>query len=279
MLYLILAIFCSTMVQFVMRLSTDKVTNNSSMLAVNYTTCMLIAGAYMGFGNLIPAGPNFGSALGLGALQGLLYLLAFVLLQFNDKRNGVVLSASFMKLGLLVPMATSILFFHEEPGVFHIIGFVVAIAAIITINYEPKSAARAGSKIGLIALLLVGGFGDVMAKLFQELGNPDHAEQFLFYTFAAALIISLGMMLWKKERPGKAELLYGVLVAIPNFFSSKFLLAALTELDAVIVYPSYNVGTIFLATLAGIVVFHEKLKKHQWAAIAAIVVALALLNL
>lgn len=279
MLYLILAILSSTMVQFVMRLSTDKVTNNSSMLAVNYAVCMLIAGAYMGFGNLIPAGPKFGSALGLGALQGLIYLAAFVLLQYNDKRNGVVLSASFMKLGLLVPMAISIIFFHEQPGIFHIIGFVVAIAAILTINYEPKSAARAGSMASLIALLLVGGLVDVMAKIFQELGNPDHAEQFLFYTFAAALVLSLVMVLRKKERPGKAELFYGTLVAIPNFFSSKFLLAALTELDAIIVLPSYNVGTILLATLAGIIVFHEKLKKHQWAAIAAIVVALALLNL
>lgn len=279
MFYLLLAILCSSMVQIVMRLSTEKVTNNMSMLAVNYTTCILIAAAYTGFGNLLPRIDGLGVAGGLGFLQGLLYLLAFILLQFNDRRNGVVLSASFMKLGLLVPIAVSVIFFGEEPGVFHIIGFVIALAAIILINYDPEKIAPAGSKLGLIALLLVGGFGDVMAKLYQELGNPELSAQFLLYTFGGALIMSLVLMLVKKERPGKAELIFGILVAIPNYFSSKFLLSALAELDAVITYPCYNVGTIMVATLAGIWLFRERLRKHQWIAMAAILVALILLNL
>ena len=279
MFYLLLAILCSSMVQIVMRLSTEKVTNSMSMLAVNYATCMLIAAAYTGFGNLLPMAEGLGTAGILGFLQGLLYLLAFILLQFNDRRNGVVLSASFMKLGLLVPIAVSILFFGEEPGIFHIIGFVIAIAAIILINYDPEKASPAGSRLGLIALLLVGGFGDVMAKLYQELGNPDLSAQFLLYTFAGALVLSLILMIRKKERPGKAELLFGILVAIPNYFSSKFLLAALAELEAVITYPCYNVGTIMVATLAGIFLFREQLRKRQWIAMGAILVALVLLNL
>lgn len=279
MFYLLLAIFCSSMVQVVMRLSTEKVKNNNSLLVVNYTTCMLIAAFYTGFGNLFPPASGLGIAGGLGFAQGLLYLLAFLLLQFNDRRNGVVLSASFMKLGLLVPIAVSILCFGEEPGIFHIIGFLIAIAAIITINYDPGSTKAASSKLGLIALLIIGGMGDVMAKLYQELGNPDLSDQFLLYTFGGALILSIGLMVWKKERPGKAELIYGILVAIPNYFSSKFLLAALTDLQAVIVYPCYNVGTIMVATLAGILIFRERLQKHQWLAMAAILVALVLLNM
>lgn len=279
MFYLILAIVCSSMVQIVMRLSTDKVKGNMSMLAVNYAACMLIAAAYTGFGNLLPQAEGLGTAGILGFLQGLIYLLAFILLQFNDRRNGVVLSASFMKLGLLVPIVVSIVFFGEKPGLFHVIGFVVAIAAIILINYDPDKASPAGSKLGLIALLLVGGFVDVMAKIYQELGNPDLSSQFLLYTFAGALVLSLILMVWKKERPGKAELFFGILVAIPNYFSSKFLLAALAELDAVIMLPCYNVGTILVATLAGILLFHERLRRHQWIAMGAILVALVLLNL
>lgn len=279
MFYLILAIFCSSMVQFVMRLSTDKVKNNISMLVVCYTACMLIAAGYTGFGNLLPRAEGLGIAGGLGFAQGLLYLLAFLLLQFNDRRNGVVLSASFMKLGLLVPIAVSVVCFGEEPGIFHIIGFVIALAAIVVINYDPKSTEAAGSKLGLIALLLVGGAGDVMAKLYQELGDPALSAQFLLYTFAGALVLSLALMVYKKEKPGKAELIFGVLVAIPNYFSSKFLLAALTQLQAVIVYPCYNVGTILVATVAGVLFFRERLKKHQWAALGAILTALVLLNI
>ena len=118
-----------------------------------------------------------------------------------------------------------------------------------------------------------------MAKLYQELGNPDLSAQFLLYTFGGALILSLLLMVGKKEKPGRTELIFGILVAIPNYFSSKFLLAALAQLEAVIVYPCYNVGTILVATLAGIWLFRERLQRRQWVGMAAILTALVLLNL
>ena len=280
MFYLILAIACSSMVQIVMRLSTDRIKNNMSLLAVNYVVCTLIAACYTGFDKLLPLGAaGLGPALGVGFGQGLLFLMAFIWLQMNNRRNGIVLSASFMKLGLLVPMAVSIFLFGEKPGTLHIVGFVLAIASIILINYEPKGTSQASFKIGLISLLLIGGLGDTMAKLYQEWGTTDLSAQFLFYTFASALILSLVLVIWNKERPGKMELLFGVLVSFPNYFSSKFLLKALDQLDAVIVYPCYNVATIFLATMAGLWLFHERLKKRQWIAIGIIIVALVLLNL
>lgn len=272
MLYLVLAILCSSMVQIIMRLSTDRVSNNMSMLAMNYVVCTVIAACYTGLGNLFPVGiPGLGVAVGIGFGQGLLYLLAFIWLQLNNRRNGIVLSASFMKLGLLVPMAVSILFFGEEPGVLHILGFVLAIASIILINYERGGTSAASFKIGLITLLLIGGLGDTMAKLYQELGSPDLSAQFLFYTFLFALVMSIGLLIYKKERPGKMDILFGTLISIPNYFSSKFLLRALEELDAVIVYPCYK--------LAGIWLFKERLQKRQWIAIGIIVVALVLLNM
>ena len=280
MFYLLLAIFCSSMVQIVMRLSTNHVKNNISMLTACYVVCSFIAACYTGFGDLIcPGVPGFGASVGLGFIQGLLYLAAFILLQVNVKRNGVVLSASFMKLGLLVPMGVSILFFGEQPGIPHIIGFLVALIAIVMINYEPGHTANASFKAGLIILLLVGGLGDVMAKIYQEVGSDAFSAQFLFYTFFGALVLCAGLAVWKKERPGLMDLFFGALIAIPNYFSSRFLLKALASLDAVIVYPSYNVATIFLATVAGICLFRERLKPRQWIAIGAIVIALALLNL
>ena len=280
MFYLILAILCSSMVQIVMRLSTNKVTNNMSMLAMNYVVCSLIAACYTGFGNLFPLrAEGLGTALGVGFGQGLLYLLAFIWLQMNNRRNGIVLSASFMKLGLLVPMAVSIFLFGEEPGALHIIGFILALLSIILINYEPSGTSAAGFKLGLVTLLLIGGLGDTMAKLYQEWGTPALASQFLFYTFASALVMSICLLIYKKEKPGRTELLFGTLISFPNYFSSLFLLQALEELDAVIVYPCYNVATIFIATLAGLWLFKERLQKRQWIAICIIVVALVLLNM
>ncbi|MBQ7094502.1 MAG: hypothetical protein IJN84_08300, partial [Clostridia bacterium] len=66
---------------------------------------------------------------------------------------------------------------------------------------------------------------------------------------------------------------------IPNFLSSRFLLQALAELPAVVVYPTRGVATIVLISLAGVLMFKERLSKRQWYAMGAILVSVALLNI
>ena len=92
-------------------------------------------------------------------------------------------------------------------------------------------------------------------------------------------LLCLVLVVRGKERPGFRELLYGTLIGVPNFFAAKFLLAALTKLPAVVVYPSFSVGTMLLVTLTGVAVFRERLSKVQWIALAAILGALVLLNI
>ena len=280
MLYLILAIASSAMVSVIMRLSGRKVTGNIAMLTVNYLMCFLVAWFGAGFGNLFPAAEGVTGALLMGGINGALYLGGFVLLQINVRRNGVVLSSIFMKLGLLVSLAVSVVFFHEIPDLLQVIGFCLAIIAILLINYKKDSgSAAADFKLGLILMLLAGGMADAMAKIFEELGNSALEPQFLAYTFLVALILCSVLMHRKGQRPGKWELIFGLLIGIPNFYSAKFLLGALTRIPAVIVYPVYSVGTILVVSMIGVLAFRERLEKKQWFAMGLILVALVLLNI
>lgn len=275
---LILAICSSAAISLIMRPSSDKVKNNVSMLAVNYFTCLLIAAFFTGGANLFPADPELPRALWMGAVHGVLYLASFVTFQHSVRRNGVVLSAIFMKLGLLVPLVLSIFLFGEIPAPLQILGFLLAVGAIILINYE-KDAAASASALGLLMLLILGGTADAMSKVFEVLGPGQLSEQFLLYTFLTAFFLCLGLVAVKKQRYTRWELLFGFAIGIPNFFSARFLLGALEQLDAVIVYPTYSVAAILLITLAGTVCFRERLKNHQWVALAIILIALVLLNL
>lgn len=278
MVYLLLAIASSALVSIVMRLGTHRVKQNIGMLAMNYFVCMLMAALYAGFDGLIPESSSLGQTLGLGAINGALYLGGFVLLQFNIRKNGVVLSSVFMKLGLLVPMAVSVFAFGETPGALQIVGFVLALAAIILINSgQEKGAVRSG--IFLVLLLLGGGACDMMSKVYEELGDPDLSNSFLLYTFAAAFILCFALMLQQKQRIGWREALWGALIGIPNFFSAKFLLGALERISAVVVYPTYSVATLMVITLTGVLFFKEKLRARQWVALGIILAALGLLNL
>ena len=278
MLYLILAIASSAMVSVIMRLSDRKVTGNIAMLTVNYLMCFLMAALYAGFGNLFPAEEGLGGAVLMGGINGLLYLAGFVLLQINVRKNGVVLSSTLMKLGLLVSLAVSVIFFHEVPDLKQILGFTLAVAAIVLINFKKEAGGKADFKLGLILMLLAGGMADAMAKIFEELGNPALEPQFLIYTFLVALILCALLMVKKGQRPGKWEILYGLLIGVPNFFSAKFLLGALVHIPAVIVYPVYSVATILTVSMIGVLAFRERLEKRQWLGMGLILVALVLLN-
>lgn len=275
MLFLLLAILSSSMISVMMRLSSNKTSANLSVLAVNYLVCSLLGAFYADF-DLVPRVPGFSVTLLLGLISGVLYLAGLVMFQRNTARRGVVLSAVFMKLGLLVPIAASVLFFKETPTAPQLAGFVIAVAAIVLINWQ-KDGSRFG--LGLIVMLLLSGGADVMAKFFDAYGPESLSSLYLFYTFVTAFGLCLVLVLRKKERPGFRELFYGTLIGIPNFFSAKFLLAALGSLPAVVVYPSFSVGTMLMVTLAGVFVFRERLRKAQWIALAAILAALILLNI
>lgn len=277
MIYLILAILSSALVSIIMRLSNDRVKANVAMLVMNYVMCLSLAAVFTGLSDLFPASSRLPQALGLGVIHGLLYLASFVLLQVNVRRNGVVLSGTFMKLGLLVPMVVSIFAFGEMPTAPQTVGFCIAILAIILINLE-KGSSSMNSRASLIALLLGGGAADAMSKVYEEVGDSTLSAQFLFYTFAVALVLCVGLMRFKKQRPGKNEVFFGLLIGIPNFFSARFLLLSLNSVSAVIAYPTYSVATIFVITLAGVLFFKEKLSRRQWLAIAIILAALILLN-
>lgn len=279
MIYLILAIFSSAMVSVVMRLSDGSVKNNLGMLVMNYLMCTLLGAGCAGADSLVSSWDR-GLALtcAMGCFNGVLYLVSFLLFQMNVKRNGVVLSATFMKLGLLVTMVVSICFYGEIPGLLQGLGFLLAVAAIVMINYR-KEAGTASFKAGLLWLLLCGGMADAMSKIFEESGVPGMGDPFLFFTFAMALILCFVYMRKKGQRIQRNEVLFGLLIGIPNFYSSKFLLWALADVPAVLAYPVYSVATILVVTLAGILLFRERLEKRQWIALGIILAALILLNM
>lgn len=277
MINLLLAIICSMLVSVVMRLSEGRARNNISMLAVNYVMCTLVSLAYTG-APLFPRAEGLGTAAALGAVCGVLYLAAFMLLQWNVRVNGVVLPSTFMKLGVLVPTVLAIVIFGEQPEPAQILGFACAIAAILLIQLD-KGQDRAKSSLGLLILLLGGGAADSMAKFYEAWGNPALESHYLLYTFAVALILCAALAWRKGQKLALSDVGFGLLLGAPNYFSARFLLRALSSLPAVVVYPTFSVGTIVLVTLVGRLLFGEKLSRRQILAMGVILLSLVLLNL
>lgn len=277
MLNLALAIVCSMLVTVIMRVSKKYVRNNLSMLAMNYVMCSVLGAMFAGGMELFPAQEGLGTALMMGTFNGALYLGGFVLLQWNIARNGVVLPATFMKLGVLVPTILALTVFKEQVQALQIVGIVMAIGAILLLKERGDGGAK--HMPGLILLLLCGGFSEAMSKVYEEMGPAALKNQFLLYTFGMALVLCVILCIAKKQKISWMDALFGLIIAVPNYFSSRFLLLSLSDVPAVIAYPTCSVGTIVLVTAAGVVCFKEKLSKRKLLALGVILLALVLLNI
>lgn len=278
MLYLLLAIASSTMVSVFSRLSTGRVKNRLVMVAFNYLACSVTGFALMKTTCVFPAAPGLDTAILMAVIGGAMYLCGFVLLQMNISRCGVVLPATFQKLGVLVPTVCALVIFRESPTALQAIGFIAAIGAIFMMNGDKGKASRANA-IWLIALMLMGGSVDALGKFYAEWGNPDIKDHYLFYVFFCAFAYATALCLIKRERVSPADALFGVLVGVPNYLCSRFLLLSLADVPAVVAYPTFSVGTIVMVTLIGCLGFGERLTKRQTAALGVILIALALLNM
>ena len=300
MIYLILAVVTSALIAIAMRLSEARVKSVFGMFLVNYLVCLILSrltAAVAGDASVsFEQGfrePGILLATLLGTACGIIYLYNFFMLRLNIRRSGVVLPSTFMRLGVVIPILMAMIFFHETPSLPQIIGIALAISAIFLIqdpapkaqtDSGPKDLKRTAKKTGadlllLLLLLLGGGMGDSMSNIFDKLGNAALKDHFLAFTFLAAFVLSVVVVLVRREKIGRFEILFGLLLGIPNYFCSRFLLLSLGSVPAVIVYPVFSVATFVLITLFSLFVFREKLSPRKWAAMGVILTALVLLNL
>lgn len=280
MFYLLLAIISSAMVSIFMRLNEKYVRNNMVMFTANYAVCLVLSLLYMGNFHIIVFEKGIGKAIVLGSISGILYLVNFVILQKNVRHNGVILSSAAMKLGaVLIPVMIAIIIFHERLGWLQLIGVMIAIAAVILMNVEKGSIEKGGKKLWLLVLLLGSGITDTMTNIYDKTGAPSLKNHFLFYIFLAALLSAVVMVFVKKQKVTPADILCGVLLGIPNYYSARFLLLALGSVPAVITYPVNSVGAIIVISVVGMLIFREKLSKQKKYTLLMILLALVLLNI
>lgn len=279
MLFLILAMLFSAVLALVLKYLDSG--SPYGVFFVNYITCALLA-----FGALQPRTLYNGdfTPCWLGGITGLIYLASLSANGYSIHKNGAILSSVFTRLGVLVPILVSVALFGERPTLLQGLGVALAVAAAVVMNGLPRKRETSAPEtkvylVPLVLTLLLNGTADAMSKVFNQLGRRQDDGLFMFYIFLFAGLATL-VLLVREGRPlTKRDLFFGVLAGIPNFLSSRLLLAALAELPAFLVYPSYSVGVILVISLASFFLFRERLNRRQMGAAGMILGALVLLNL
>ena len=283
MLYLIIATCASSLVTISLRVFQKESGNRYGILLGNYLVCVLISFLRLPEYSLAVRG-SFVTLL-CGIVGGALFVAALVAMQTSIRLSGATLTAVFTKLGLLVSIGVSVLVFGERPGILQILGIILAVTALVLINMDGDEAGEGTSPhtVSLLLTMLLGGCASIMAKVFAQVGSRSEDELYYFYLFGTAAVLTFVLALHEKRTHGfplrMREMLSGITVGVPNYFSSFFLLEALVALPAFFVYPVNSVGSILLISFAGVLLFHERHSGRQKLGILLVLVSLVLLNI
>ena len=286
--YLIIAVLSSASMAIVLKIFRNQKGNRYGIILGNYLTCVLLSFLLMPEKHALLS-PDPITIL-CGIVAGVLFVAGLVSMQSSIAVNGAILTSAFSKLGLIVPLVISAVFFGDRIRILQIPGILLIFLSFWLILFDKDSIKKqhSGTASGrkpvlLLAVLLACGFADAMAKVFEHVGKREEDQLYFLILFAAAALITCFLMYMEYRKTGKKlsgkEFLAGILVGIPNYFSSALLLQALTGLPSFVVYPCFCAGTLLLVTVIGAAFFRARPGKRAWAGLAVIVLALVLLNL
>ena len=166
MLYLTFAIICSASIALIFKHTENTDSNRYLITSANYfiafvTSLFMIfsKGLLSGitpemsfvedFRQLSSNGLHVLSAyssiiwgLIVGGVSGFFFFLSFIYYQKSVKENGVGISGTIAKLGILIPMIFSIIIWKELPSVLQWIGIALSLISILIVNLSPKSLER-----------------------------------------------------------------------------------------------------------------------------------------
>ena len=260
---LVLTIFCSTSIALIIRLSGSQNEKPIILLAANYLIASLISIFYIFYFESRFSFP----VAAFGLFLGLLFVLSFFAFTKAVNLAGTALANVSSRLSLILPLLFSIIIFKEQPTVFQVTGMLIGLVTIcffyLSIKSVNSSAKNDKMKYFYLLAVLIGiGINDFSMKIFQQTYSEAEKPYFLFSIFFSAFLYSLFYIKMTKISFEKKTFIKGAILGVPNVYSTIFLIGALSQLPAVLVFPLTNIGIILLTAILAALIFKERLNRY-----------------
>ncbi len=271
MLYLILAIIFSSLIANALKFySKDKDLPTVLVFFGNY-----FFGAVIAFFSVKSFSFNYsGIDYTLGFITGLSFLINFLVYQKCLNLNGISFSVSIMRISLIIPLIFAIFLFNESLIVWNYLGILVVLAGI----YLMKTIENKPDYLWIFLLFLATGCTDALLKFFNVYGKCRNSE-FIFLVFGSAALFNLILLIRSKIRFNWKYFFFGLVLGIPNQFTTFYFIKALDNLSAAIVYPMFASGVVLVSILSDVILWKTRLSLKQSMCLTLLLAGIIFLNL
>ena len=280
MQFLLLTILCSTSIALILKYVDTKKGEAIVLLAGNYLVASIVSLFFILFKEDVFFSIH---TLLFGIGLGLLFVASFFAFAKAISYAGTGLATTSSRLSVIIPIVFSIIIYNETPSEYQIMGFVFTIVTFVFFYLSISDGHKSGDGflkyILLLAVLIGIGINDFSMKIFKSWKPEQEEPFFIFFVFSSALVFSLIYIAFKRKKIIKHTAVWGLILGVPNVFSTIFLLGALALLPAILVYPLINVGIIIFTTLLAFIIWREKLNRWGVLAITSGLLAIIFLSI
>jgi drug/metabolite transporter (DMT)-like permease len=277
MIYLSLTLVFSLLLFVIFREFSKRNVDTFQAITINYFCAGLMAVLFTDF-ELSDVSVAIKSSWFIYALSlGIYFIIMFNVMAKTTQLLGVTISSLSSKMSLVIPVFAGFFIQNEEPSILKILAIIMALFSIyLTVTNKDK---KNGPIYLAVILFFGGGILDTSLSLIQFYFLESDKELNLFTSiiFFVAFLCGSIILIVKKQKLKKRNIIAGITLGIPNFFSIYFLLKTLNTADSSIIFPILNIGIVTLSALIGWKIYSENLTTKNWTGLILATLSLAIL--
>lgn len=281
--YLILSVLVSSLLFVIFKLFDVFKINTLQAIVVNYAIALSF-GLFTSDISMsvveIPEQPWFFGAFCLGFL----FITVFNVMGFTAQKNGLSVASVAGKMSVVIPIIVGIVVYKESVGFVKVVGILMALVAVYLSSAKSDTSPVKFKNLVFPLLLFVGsGCIDAGLKYVESTSVPDGTvPMFLGIIFGCAFILGtffvIIQMINGKFQFHWKNLIGGIALGIPNYYSMEFLIKALQTkgLESSTIFTINNVSIVILTTVFALLFFKERLIKKNWVGIGLAIISILL---
>lgn len=266
MFYLIAVILLNVLISALFKLFPRYKIDTLQAIVANYCVCVVTGSLFIG---KVPftAASLHAPWLPWALVMGASFISIFNLIAYSTRVDGITTTTIANKLSLVIPVLFSVWFYNEQAGIAKIAGILLAFPAVyLTTRTTGSPGEKAQNLLWPVLLFIGSGLLDTLVNYVQNthLAGADVQAVFTIYCFAVAgtlgVVLVSVLLLTGRAQFRWQNLIAGICVGIPNYFSIYYLIRLLNSkfLQSSASIPVLNIGILVASSLTAILVFRER---------------------
>ncbi|MDP1801289.1 MAG: DMT family transporter [Bacteroidota bacterium] len=291
MLYIVLTITISVLLLLVLKAFQKYGVNSLVAIVINYITAGLTGILFLN--STISIKAIFSSDwIYICIPLGVLFISIFYLIAQTTQKISISTASVANKMSVVMPVLFSVIFLNQQLSILKIAGIVLALVAVYLSTYSSSKRSVNAGLMWLPILVFIGsGLIDITINASNEfyIKSKDESALFSICTFLTAFVVGVCILFYKvsikrslnfKEVIAAKNIVGGIVLGVPNYFSIYFIFKALDSnvFQSAQLFPVLNLSNVALSAFLGWLVFKEKLSPLNLVGIVLAIVSILLIS-